>query len=238
MNGNIAQCAWASRCWPAWPCRRWRHPCSRRSTPLPAGGTLRLAPGSYVGPVTINKPMTLDGGGKALIFGSGKGTVLSVAASGVTLRGLRLTGSGESHDSVDAGILVEGDDHRIEDNVIEDVLFGIHLKQVNRSRVSRQPGHRQEPGAGHARRRDPPLEQPQQPGRGQPLHPRARPDLRQFGRQPHRRQPLRRRPLRHAHHLSRRACWSRTTGWRTPVPASSCSIRRIWCCAATTLPTP
>ena len=53
----------------------------------PAGGTLRLVPGSYVGPVTINKPMTLDGGGKALILGSGKGTVLSVAASGVTLRG-------------------------------------------------------------------------------------------------------------------------------------------------------
>jgi nitrous oxidase accessory protein len=102
----------------------------------PAGGTLRLAPGSYIGPVTINKSMTLDGGGQALILGSGKGTVLSVAASGVTLRGLRLTGSGESHDSVDAGILVEGDDHRIEDNVLEDVLFGIHLKQVNRSRVS------------------------------------------------------------------------------------------------------
>jgi nitrous oxidase accessory protein len=102
----------------------------------PAGGTLRLVPGSYVGPVTINKPMTLDGGGKALILGSGKGTVLSVAASGVTLRGLRLTGSGESHDSVDAGILIEGDDHRIEDNVLDDVLFGIHLKQVNRSRVT------------------------------------------------------------------------------------------------------
>ena len=102
----------------------------------PAGGTLRLAPGSYIGPVTINRPMTLDGGGRALILGSGKGTVLSVAANGVTLRGLRLTGSGDSHDSVDAGILLEGDDHRVEDNVLEDVLFGIHLKQVNRSRLT------------------------------------------------------------------------------------------------------
>ncbi len=102
----------------------------------PPGGTLRLAPGSYVGPVTITRPMTLDGGGQALIVGSGKGTVLSVAGKGITLRGLRLTGSGESHDGVDAGILVEGDDHRIEDNVLEDVLFGIHLKQVNHSRVT------------------------------------------------------------------------------------------------------
>jgi nitrous oxidase accessory protein len=61
--------------------------------------------------------------------------VLSVAANGVTLRGLHISGSGELHDSVDAGILLEGDDHRVEGNVIEDTLFGIHLKRVNRSRV-------------------------------------------------------------------------------------------------------
>ena len=102
----------------------------------PAGGTLRLAPGSHAGPVTITRALTLDGGGKASIVGSGRGTVLLVAASGVTLRGLRIAGSGESHDGVDAGILLEGDDHRVEDNVIEDVLFGIHLKQVNRSRIA------------------------------------------------------------------------------------------------------
>lgn len=102
----------------------------------PVGGTLRLAPGRHAGPVTITKALTLDGGGKARIVGSGRGTVLSVAANGVTLRGLRVSGSGESHDGVDAGILLEGDDHRVEDNVIEDVLFGIHLKQVNRSRIA------------------------------------------------------------------------------------------------------
>ncbi|MDO8958783.1 MAG: nitrous oxide reductase family maturation protein NosD [Rhodocyclaceae bacterium] len=102
----------------------------------PAGGTLRLAPGAYAGPATIHKPMTLDGGRRAIIIGDGKSTVLSVAANGVTLRGLRLTGSGDSHDRIDAGILLEGDDHRVEDNEIDDVLFGIHLKQVNHSRIT------------------------------------------------------------------------------------------------------
>jgi nitrous oxidase accessory protein len=102
----------------------------------PPGGSVKLAPGTYAGPIRIVKPLLLDGGGKATILGTGKGTVLAVAASGVTLRGLRISGSGESHDSVDAGILLEGDDHRVEDNVIEDVLFGIHLKQVNRSRIA------------------------------------------------------------------------------------------------------
>ena len=102
----------------------------------PAGGTLRLAAGSYAGPARIAKSMTLEGGRQAVIIGDGKSTVLSVAAHGVTLRGLRITGSGDSHDRIDAGILVEGDEHRIEDNDIDDVLFGIHLKQVNRSRVA------------------------------------------------------------------------------------------------------
>jgi nitrous oxidase accessory protein len=102
----------------------------------PPGGTLRLAPGSYVGPATITKPLTLEGAGKAVIRGDGRSTVLSVAANGVTIRSVRLTGSGDSHDRIDAGILLEGNDHLVEDNEIDDVLFGVHLKQVNRSRVA------------------------------------------------------------------------------------------------------
>ncbi|MDK9702287.1 MAG: nitrous oxide reductase family maturation protein NosD [Sulfuritalea sp.] len=102
----------------------------------PAGGTLRLAPGRYAGPASIGRPLTLDGGRQAVIVGDGKSTVLSVAANGVTLRGLRLTGSGDSHDRIDAGILLEGSDHLVEDNEIDDVLFGIHLKQVSRSRIA------------------------------------------------------------------------------------------------------
>lgn len=102
----------------------------------PTGGTLRLAPGTYAGPVTISRALTLDGGGKAVIAGNGKSTVLAVAADGVTLRGLRITGSGDSHDRIDAGILLEGNGHRVEDNEIDDVLFGIHLKRVDHSRIA------------------------------------------------------------------------------------------------------
>ena len=101
----------------------------------PAGGVLRPAPGIYAGPSIITKPMMLDGGGKVVVDGNGKGTVLALAANGAVLRGLRLTGSGDSHDSVDAGLLVEGDDNLVEDNAIDDVLFGIHVKQGNRNRI-------------------------------------------------------------------------------------------------------
>jgi nitrous oxidase accessory protein len=101
----------------------------------PSGGVLRAAPGTYAGPAVIGKPLTLDGGGKVTIEGSGRSTVLMLAASGATLRGLRLTHSGDSHDSVDAGLLIEGDDNLVEGNAIDDVLFGIHLKQGNRNRI-------------------------------------------------------------------------------------------------------
>ncbi len=101
----------------------------------PAGGTLLLAPGSYAGPVVIAKAMTLDGRGKARIQGDGRGTVLTVRASGVTLRGLALAGSGETHDGVDAGILLEGDDNLVQGNLLEDVLFGLHVKQGMRNRI-------------------------------------------------------------------------------------------------------
>lgn len=96
----------------------------------PAGSVLRAPPGIHAGPVRIDKPLTLDGGGVAEIRGNGKGTVVSINGRGVTLRGFAITGSGELHDAVDAGVLVAGRDHVIENNRIEDVLFGIHLRQA------------------------------------------------------------------------------------------------------------
>lgn len=101
----------------------------------PVGGRLRLAPGVYAGPANISHPMTLEGDHQATIQGNGQGTVLSVAADGVTLRGLRLQGSGDSHDQMDAGLLLQGTQHRVEDLDIDDVLFGIHLKGVTQSLV-------------------------------------------------------------------------------------------------------
>jgi len=101
----------------------------------PAGGVLRPAPGLYAGPAIIAKPMTLEGGGKVILEGNGRGTVLTLAASGAVVRGLRLTRSGDSHDGVDAGLLIEGDDNLVEHNAIDDVLFGIHVRQGNRNRI-------------------------------------------------------------------------------------------------------
>lgn len=97
----------------------------------PAGGVLELPPGRYAGPAVINRPITIDGKGKVEIDGGGQGSVITVRADGATIRGLRIVNSGGSHNTVDAGILIEADNSLIEDNVLEDVLFGVHLKKAN-----------------------------------------------------------------------------------------------------------
>jgi len=102
----------------------------------PSAGTLALAPGEYSGPARIDRPMRLVGGGRATLAGDGTGTVLEVRTNFAEVREMRITGSGDSHDRIDAGILVEGDDNVIEDNVLDDVLFGIHVRQGNGNRIA------------------------------------------------------------------------------------------------------
>jgi nitrous oxidase accessory protein len=101
----------------------------------PAGAELRPPPGVYAGPLVLRRPIRIEGGGGVRIDAGGEGSVVQVLTSGVTLRGLHLTGSGSNHDSIDAGIQVRGDDNVIEDNWIEDCLFGIDLQQSNRNLV-------------------------------------------------------------------------------------------------------
>ena len=101
----------------------------------PIGGTLRPAAGVYAGPAVIDRPMTIDGGGKVTVDAGNRGTVLTVRASGVTVRGLRLTGSGETHDGIDAGLTIESHDNLVADNVLDEVFFGIHVRGGNRNRI-------------------------------------------------------------------------------------------------------
>jgi nitrous oxidase accessory protein len=102
----------------------------------PTGGLLRIPAGTYVGPVVIDRPMTIDGEGKATLDGAGHGTVLSIKTDNAIVRNLRVIRSGTSHDRIDSGILVEGSRNRIESNQVEDVLFGITLQRANDNLVA------------------------------------------------------------------------------------------------------
>ncbi|UCF19950.1 MAG: nitrous oxide reductase family maturation protein NosD [Gemmatimonadota bacterium] len=93
------------------------------------GDTVRVLPGTYREHVVISKPVTLAGQPGAVIDGGGSGVVVRVNAP-ARVSGFLIRGSGSSQSQEDAGIMVEkADGVVIEDNALEDVLFGIYFKQ-------------------------------------------------------------------------------------------------------------
>ena len=101
----------------------------------PEGEAVALEPGVYAGPVTIDKAVILDGNNQVTIDGRGKGSVLLIKAAGVVVKNLKIINSGDSHDRVDAGILVRSSRNQILSNKIENTLFGIDLQEAHENLI-------------------------------------------------------------------------------------------------------
>lgn len=102
-----------------------------------AGGRVEPPAGEYSGPVLIDKPLVLDGKNGVTIDGGHKGTVILVKTRGATIENLKIRGSGDQHNDVDAGIQVKGNFNIIQDNILDDVLFGIDLSDSQGNLVRR-----------------------------------------------------------------------------------------------------
>jgi nitrous oxidase accessory protein len=94
------------------------------------GDTITIPPGVYREHLRIDKPLTLHGNGKVTIDGGGTGDIVEVAAPDVTLRGLVIRNTGIDLDKENAAVRVLAPRTIIEDNVIEDILFGIDLREA------------------------------------------------------------------------------------------------------------
>ncbi|SFJ42376.1 nitrous oxide reductase family maturation protein NosD [Celeribacter neptunius] len=94
-----------------------------------AGDDLILTAGRYAGPVVIDKPLTLSGKSGAVIDAAGQGSVITVDAPDVIVTGLTITGSGRSHDTIDAGVKLTkaARGARILDNDIRGNLVGVDI---------------------------------------------------------------------------------------------------------------
>mgnify|MGYP001053857758 FL=1 len=101
----------------------------------PEGSVLEPPPGTYSGPVVVNKRLIIDGRGQVTIDAGDKGTVFSLETGDSVLRGIHLTGSGDNHDTDDSCLDVRGHNNVIENLVIDNCLFGIDLKQSSNSIV-------------------------------------------------------------------------------------------------------
>lgn len=93
------------------------------------GDTVRVAPGVYRERLVIRRPAVLIGEGRPVLDGGGQGHVVDARAA-LTIQGFVLRNSGARPEREDAGIVVQGAPARIEDNRIEDVLYGVYLKQA------------------------------------------------------------------------------------------------------------
>ena len=102
---------------------------------LKPGDTLKLKPGYYTGPVTIQTPnIIIDGGSKATISGMRNQSVIIIKADNVTIQNVHITESGDSPDRLDAAIKIhEAKNTHIKNCLINDCLVGIDLYKAENS---------------------------------------------------------------------------------------------------------
>jgi nitrous oxidase accessory protein len=93
------------------------------------GDDILLSPGTYHGPLRLGHRVTLSGTKGTVIAGAGEGSVITISAPEAVVRGLDVRGSGRTLETMDSGIFIEQSARGavVEDNHLEDNLFGIYL---------------------------------------------------------------------------------------------------------------
>lgn len=99
------------------------------------GDTIEVRGDSYTGNLVIDKSVILEGTPdtalqKPILDGDGRGTVVSINAPDVTVRGFEIRNSGSEPDQDHAGIAVNAPRALVEQNRLDEVLFGIFVAQA------------------------------------------------------------------------------------------------------------
>jgi len=99
------------------------------------GDVIEVRGGVYHTSLVIKKSVTLEGVGSPVIDGGGAGTVVTLAAPQIILRGFEIRNSGSEPDRDHSGVIIRSDHITVENNRIYDVLFGIFLEKANNAVV-------------------------------------------------------------------------------------------------------
>ncbi len=100
--------------------------------------TLKLPSGTYIGNITINKPLTIIGKDSGVIVqGSGIGSIITITSSNVILKNLTITGSGSRMDKIDSAVAIKkAKNCEINNCKIIDSLYGIDMDMVSESIIA------------------------------------------------------------------------------------------------------
>ncbi len=100
------------------------------------GDVIELPPGSYTGPIHIDKALILRGRG-GVIDGGGVGTPLVVTAPGARVEGVTVQGSGYDVGAPDACIYVEpaATGAVLQGNTLRDCAFGIWVHETDAAQI-------------------------------------------------------------------------------------------------------
>jgi len=90
------------------------------------GDAIEVRAGVYREDLRVDKRLKLAGVGRPRLFGTGIGTVITIAAPGCELSGFAIEGSGTGQtNAMDAGIQILSNGNRVVDNVLQRVFYGI-----------------------------------------------------------------------------------------------------------------
>jgi len=99
------------------------------------GDVIRIPPGIYRERIRIDKPLSILGEPGAIIDGGGTGEIVEIAASDVTIRGFLIRNTGIDLDQENCAIRVLAPRATIENNTLENILFGIDMRDAHDSVV-------------------------------------------------------------------------------------------------------
>ncbi len=102
------------------------------------GDVIQVPPGLYSGNIVIEKSVTLEGIDWPILDGNNQGNVIEINhAPDVTIRGFVIRNSGARLDKENAGIAVDQSPRLVvENNRLENTLFGIYIKDSAESRIA------------------------------------------------------------------------------------------------------
>ena len=100
-----------------------------------AGDVIEVPPGTYTGPFTIERPVTLRGGGRAALVGDGRTHVVAVRGPDVTIDGFAIRGSGLDLSQDHAAVHVTGARVVVAHNRITESLHGVYVRHADGARI-------------------------------------------------------------------------------------------------------